>query len=114
MSLKTPTKHYLMHDSIKQITMAVHSQSSSHNKSWGAWLRSRMFVAFVCVLGFASTLVWAQNPPTANIYGIHGWAGDANTLLNGKGAYSVDLIYSDSWASDANYRTSIINSMSTA
>ena len=83
---------------------------------------SRALPPFPCtILSLIScaVLLLAQNAtgqraPTANIYGIHGWAGDANTLLNGKGAYSVDLVYSDQWAADANYRTSFINSMATA
>ena len=76
-----------------------------------SWQR---FAAIVCLLLFSASFSYGQRASTANIYGIHGWAGDANTLLNGKGAYSVDLIYSDQWAADANYRASFINSMSTA
>ena len=56
----------------------------------------------------------AQRAPSVNIYGIHGWGSDAGTLLNGKGAYSVDMIYSESWANDPNYRTGFINSMAAA
>src|SRR3954453_16375701 len=75
---------------------------------------SRLFTICFCCLLLGNLKVSGQRASTPNIYGIHGWAGDANTLLNGKGAYSVDLIYSDSWAADANYRVSFINSMTTA
>ncbi|MFN7138411.1 MAG: carbohydrate-binding protein [Limisphaerales bacterium] len=56
----------------------------------------------------------AQRASTPNIYGIHGWSSGASTLLNGKGAYSVDMVYSDAWASDPNYRANFINAMATA
>jgi hypothetical protein len=73
----------------------------------------RLLVACLCVL-VTGPVAWAQRASTANIYGIHGWSGNAGALLNGKGAYSVDLVYSDRWATDAGYRTSFINSMAAA
>lgn len=75
---------------------------------------NRFSFALVLATLIIALPVAAQNAPTANIYGIHGWGGDANTLMNGKGMYSVDMIYSDKWASDAAYRTSFTNQMASA
>lgn len=81
-----------------------------------AWrVVSRLLASLIAMIGLTASEAWALNPPAANIYGIHGWStGAGSALLHGKGAYSVDLIYSDQWANDANYRTSIINSMAAA
>jgi DUF5010 C-terminal domain/Fibronectin type III domain len=77
-------------------------------------LITRLFAIVIGIAALITPAARGQNAPTANIYGIHSWSITANTLLNGKGAYSVDLIYSDAWANDANYRASFINSMATA
>lgn len=76
---------------------------------------SHFFRTLIATLALLVTsLAWGQRASTFNIYGIHGWGGEAGVLLNGKGAYSVDLIYSDAWASDPSYRSGFINAMATA
>ena len=72
-------------------------------------------MAWVCLSPSASMDASAELTLASNIYGVHNYAGDLKaTLANGKGFYTVDMLLSESWATDPGYRAGYTNTVQAA
>lgn len=72
-------------------------------------MKSIIRILAAVAASLAASAAFALNPPSANIYGIHGWASNADMLLNGKGAYVTDMTYADWWDTDVGRKAGFIS-----